>query len=295
MAVDCLLNELDLGFGRKSAFGAPVFLAGKVALYAPVATNRSGADRARQHQPLEGSATTQGHVGLAGGEHAVQVNDHAVEGLPLALVNGHRPGQAERELGKSPRRTGHNNPVPGLEPDQLPFVRLHPCPAPGFGQSNDDVFLAGPDLHVLDPADAAVDPALRAIVVQHHYLGAGLEAEPGLGRVVLSTEIAADQRLKEMLRGRKSIQAHPVDHAGCAVGAGQGDVTLAFRRLEMCIHPLVQPIEVAIFERVLADSVQQAHELAVTLAEYSSEFDHLKFNALQRPGAEKMRRGVDLA
>src|SRR4051812_19447280 len=64
--------------------------------------------RPTQLDAVERSAAAQRHVGLSVRESALpHVDDDALEGLALALMDGHRPRQLVRELREAPDRFRH--------------------------------------------------------------------------------------------------------------------------------------------------------------------------------------------
>ena len=172
----------------------------------PVRLEVPGQHRPGEDEAFQRPAAAQRHVELPRHERAAaEVHDDPVQGLTLALVDGHRPGEGERELGEGPdhlvshtaavrHRSGD---VPGVERDLGDLTA-------GEGDDDDGSSLSAvapsPEGHIEHPSDGSVHPTVRRVIGEHHDLRADLEPQHLPGGELEPGEIAGESRLHRQFR-----------------------------------------------------------------------------------------------
>ena len=198
-----------------------------IVLHALVGDDGAGLNRSRKHHSIEGSATAEGDIYLSWGERKVGVDDGAVEGEALALVNGDSPGQSQGQLAELALHFGFY--LSRLRVQLilciLPFQRFYFYRLAVIRTKHTYAFVS----NLNDLTDAAIEVAMlsRRVVLHEHHLCAQFQRQLFACRIGILREVALDLCLEGITATRQFGEFVLVVTVCQMVVGGQTDVAFA--------------------------------------------------------------------
>ena len=253
-----------------------------------VGDDAAGPEGLAQDEAFEGLATGEGDIDLAVGKGGVGVHDGALEGEPLAFVDGDGPGELERDLLEG-AFDGFGDALGGGIDRVLHVVPLH-------GRDGNVARVAGAadaDGAVFDGRDAAelaVEEALvgRGVVLDEQDLRADLEFDPRIDGKRQLGESAVDFGGETDGGTGKGGELGIVEALGLRVVGAKSNVAVAVGGRKTRHVAAVELGERFRREAVFADGVEKVEETAVLLAVDLGEFDAGVIGFAQGAAAEEI-------
>ena len=202
-------------------------LVADIAFHALVGDDGTGLNRSRKHHSIEVSASAEGDIYLPWGEREVGIDDGAVEGEALALVNGDSPGQSQGQLAELALHLGLylSRLRVQLILRILPFQRFYLYCLAIVRTKHKDTTVADFD----DFTDTAVEVAMlsRGVVFHEHHLCALFQRQLFTRRIGILREVALDLCLEGITATRQFGEFVLVVTVCQMVVGGQTDVAFA--------------------------------------------------------------------
>ena len=254
-----------------------------------VVYQRLPGQRRAQHQSFEGPAAAQGDIGLTVGERSAHVDERAVEGQPLALVDRDGPGGLQRVLPEDAvylfayllavlvEFVARVGPFLLLEPDGLAIV-----------SAADFDSVVG---QLRDLSEHAVEVAVPAggVVLHEHDLRSLLEGQFHVGGERRFGELAFGFGDEGEGISRQFSEFLVVDLPGLPVVGHEADEAVAGMRPESGYVSAVQRLKRRVVAAVVAYAVEQVEEAGVALAVDGFQLDGAVFALPERTAGEEVR------
>ena len=251
-------------------------------------------DRLLQDNPLQRLTAAQRHISLPAGKgSAGKVDNHLVEGQPLALVHRNGPGQPDGKLHESTQHIlldtllflviGILDILPHTTLQLIQFARLE----------HDLDFLVGGN--VRHDAYRAIHPPAFGIVFDKHDLSPLLEDQIEQRGQTSFREIAFDFTVKSMLLARQTSQPVFVDIVDLVATGCQGNREIILIAIVLRYIAAVQCCELFASSRVVAYLVQNLDKAAVLLAVDRLQLDRHQGHLVEHPGRKEIGIGIEAA
>ena len=216
-----------------------------------------GADARFQHEAFQRGATAEGDIDLSVRKGLSRIDDDFVKSKTLALVDGDRPSQTQRDLGKAADFLFFDILVISIDGifHVLPFQLRH-SDTLAITQHGDSAFLF---IVAYQPSDFAVKESLFRgwVVFDKHHLRSNLQFELFLGRIGVFGEGAMDICLESQRLFLYGSQLRLIDLIGLVVVGGQSDVAFLVIGHEAWFEAAVEHSHTIGIHLVVAHFIQQ--------------------------------------
>ena len=263
---DRLLLVDPLRLGQLPLVGLPLLRFLPKSAYAAVHADAGRIEPAAQHNTFECLTAAERHIHLPVRKRLPGVDDDPLKSEPLALVDGDRPGEPERQLTKS-TDDGLLHLLAGL-------VELVALVGP-LGHLHDDIVGIALAAHAHeagrqpgDGADAAVVVAAvaAAVIFDKHHLRPLFELQRRLRRIRMSGEVALDLGGKMQGRTRQGVQRLLVELSGRSIVGAKRDIVVVAGRKSRIVAA-VEGLQQRLVDLPLAQPVEQTDKRLIRLPE----------------------------